>query len=152
MRLLIANVNNSEAIVQLTLYKPDGTTAASTRFTLDADAQRIFEDSDVLLTNFIGAVVVETNLPVAASSAISRADPFDTEQYTPFRQTGLCRRHCSKTHLSNFDDDRRQRSCLLHPRERKDPGHRYKSGSWRHGRRPSWYLFSFLLGRGLMGD
>jgi len=95
MRLLIANVNNSEAIVQLTLYKPDGTTAASTRFTLDADAQRIFEDSDVLLTNFIGAVVVETNLPVAASSAISRADPFDTEQYTPFRQTGFCRRDCS---------------------------------------------------------
>src|SRR2546426_5836267 len=78
MRLLIANVNNNAAIARVTLYNPDGTAAGSTRFTLEAAAQRIFDDSDVLVPNFIGAAVVETTIPVAASSAISTADVFET--------------------------------------------------------------------------
>src|ERR1700674_4380869 len=63
-QLLIANVNNTSAVVQATFYNSDGTTASSSRFSLGAGAQRIFGDVDASLTNFVGAVALQSTVPL----------------------------------------------------------------------------------------
>ena len=73
MELAIANINTTSASVLVNFFNSDGTLAASSRFSLAAGSQAVFNDSSMPVGSFTGAAVVESATQLSVTASVNRS-------------------------------------------------------------------------------
>ena len=83
MELVISNINIIDAVVRVTFFNTDGTTARSLRLTIAAGTQTIVDDTNSSLGLFAGTALVESQTPVSVTATVNRGVELDAVDDAP---------------------------------------------------------------------